>query len=251
MRNLLTILALFFSIVCYSQDQIINPYRYAAGGGGGGGNAYPTYVSVHQVASWTTTAAGDKDVSVPVQAGDFITAFGVSEDFAVGTITIATTGYTWDIRQTQSISSSCEVYGWTATAPSTTTITVRFTMTGTTGMWGGVVVVWRDSNGYDASNKAVSTSTVTTSVTSTTNNCAMVCINADWNVTAGARTWATINSITPTSGNGLEIMNREESNYFVRLAYWTDVGTAGAKTTGMTAPAGQTNSVVAIAVKGN
>ena len=95
------------------------------------------------------------------------------------------------------------------------------------------------------------TGDATVSLTTTATDSFIVSIAADWAATDGAtRTWATINSVTPTSGNGLErLYFRDASYYTIYSAYWTAAGATGAKTVGVTDPDSASFNVAAIEVK--
>ena len=84
-------------------------------------------------------------------------------------------------------------------------------------------------------------------------NSAVVAFVGDWNATDGAsRTWRTINSITPSSGGGDEVTYfRDAIHYAAYAAYWSDVGPVGTVTTGLSAPAGQKYSIIAVEVRGS
>jgi hypothetical protein len=114
------------------------------------------------------------------------------------------------------------------------------------------VLQFRDSDGVGASVSNNTTGTPSISITTTQDNSAVAVIIIDWNAADGAsRTWLTVNSITPTSGNGGErTYFRNASFYTVYAAYWSDVGAAGAKTVGLSAPGSQQYSIIAVEVKG-
>lgn len=100
----------------------------------------------------------------------------------------------------------------------------------------------RGSDGFDAassSNNGTGSGAPSWTLTTTTNNCLIVAVVVDWNAVDGAsRTWRTVNGITPTAGNGFErsyvLSGTGALTYYV--AYWPDVGAAGAKTLGLSTP---------------
>jgi hypothetical protein len=90
-------------------------------------------------------------------------------------------------------------------------------------------------------------------LTTTGANSAVINIVGDWNAVDGAsRVWRTINSITPSSGAGTEGLYLLDTGLAtIYSARWTDVGAAGSKTTGLSAPTGQKYSIIAIEVLGS
>jgi hypothetical protein len=223
----------------------------------GANPAFPTFVS-HTATVFNTITTPKTTASISVNNGDILVAYGCIEGQASSTsdsINVAGGSLTWTKNQWVKVASNTYVLVASATATSTTSITVSFTHLGNTAsLWfGGGVYVFRDSNGIGASNKTNSTGAPSMTLTTGSNNSAIVYISGDWAAVDGAsRTWRTINSITPTAGNGLEeTYFRDAAHYGVYSAYWTDVGAAGSKTVGLSAPTGQTFSIAAIEVTGN
>jgi hypothetical protein len=126
------------------------------------------------------------------------------------------------------------------------------TVANSTTIWGFGCVVFRGSGGIGASNVAVTTGTPTLSLTTQQSNSAIVVFNNDWAVVNGSgRVWNTVNGITPTAGNSLELKYELVSGLItVYSAYYNDAGTAGNITLGLSAPAGQTYTIVAAEVTG-
>lgn len=214
---------------------------------------------------WTTNANSTASVttdSFTVQANDVLVAFAVIEGYNPGsgnmTLSISdnTSGaLTWTNQQVVQVTEYTWVSVWTTTtdARSMTVTLTRSTDPGTDMYFGANVLTFRGSDGVGASNKTnVSSGAPSLALTTTTDNAAIVAANGDWNAADGSsRTWRTINSITPTSGNGLErTYFRDSAHYTVYIAYWSDVGSAGSKTTGLSAPSGQKYSIAVVEVKG-
>lgn len=118
--------------------------------------------------------------------------------------------------------------------------------------FGGNALTFRGSDGIGASSQANASGAPSLSITTTQDNSAIVVVVGDWNAVDGAsRTWNTVNGITPTSGNGYELTYfRDGAHYVAYIAYYPDAGAAGAKTVGLSAPAGQQYSIAALEVKG-
>jgi hypothetical protein len=89
-------------------------------------------------------------------------------------------------------------------------------------------------------------------ITTTGDNSAIVVFVTDWNAANGAsRTWQTVNSITPTAGNGFELTYfRNASAWTMYVGYYPDAGAKGAKTVGISAPSTMKASIVAVEVLG-
>src|SRR5436190_2512503 len=246
------ILAILFAcaLIDSCAQDVINPYRYATGGGGGGGNPYPTFMSKSET-SWSTTTT-PKTAGFSVNAGDVIVVYAISEAQAASfTVSDGTNSYT--SQQTVSALNYTKVQVWTATAAGTASLTMTITNGGSTMVWGGAVLVFRNSAGVGASSQTnVASGAPSLALTTTVANSAIVVVNGDWQAVSGSsRTWRTVNSITPTSGNGFETTYFNSGNYTVYAAYYIDVGSAAGKTVGLSAPSGQKYSIVAIEIKGD
>jgi hypothetical protein len=252
MKLILTAVVVIVAMSVTHAQNVINPYRFATGGGGGGGgNPYPTFISKSET-SWSTTTT-PKTASFSVNSGDVIVVYAVSEAQA-STFTVSDGTNTYTSRQTVSSLNFTKVQVWTATAAGTASLTMTITNGGSSMVWGGAVLVWRNSAGVGASSQTTNASGAPSlGLTTTVVNSAIVCVVGDWQAVDGTtRTWRTENSITPTNGNGLETTYfRNSANYTVYAAYYTDVGSAAAKTVGLSAPSGQKYSIVALEIKGD
>jgi hypothetical protein len=131
-------------------------------------------------------------------------------------------------------------------------MTVTFDRAGATGSFGGGVQNFRGSDGVGASSSTTGSGGPSLSLTTTQANSAIVVASSDWNAVDGTtRTWRTVNSLTPTAGNGLERSYVLLGGGFAEYAaYYSDAGTAAAKTVGLSAPTGQAYSIGAVEVKG-
>jgi hypothetical protein len=214
-------------------------------------NATPT-------ANWTSPGASStrSTNSFSVTTGDILVFVSATED---GQHTIATPtggGLTWAQQaQLGTAAANCRAAIYTTTATATTSITVSSTTGGTNHSWGFRIFQFRDSDGIGTVASSASGSTVAPSqaITTTQDNSALVYVGADWTSSDGTtRTWRTINSVTPTSGNGLETDYYRDAGgtiYAVYTGYWDDAGTAGAKTVGLTTPT-QKATIVVLEIKG-
>lgn len=213
----------------------------------------PTFVSEFETA-WNSGTTPKTTASITGLTGDVIVVCGIAENNDTSlALTIANSGsaLTWTLQQTVSATDFCYIRIWSTVLAGDQNFTVSVSRTnGGTSWFGANALQFRDSDGVGVSNGVTSGPTI--SVTTATDNSAVVVFNGDWNAVDGTtRTWETINSITPTSGNGLEVTYfRNSSHYTVYGAYYSDFGTAGTDTGGLSAPGGQKASTVYLEVLG-
>jgi hypothetical protein len=212
--------------------------------------AAPTFVSENETV-WNSSADPRTTGSISVQAGDILVAISGAEGSDGSTTCVISGGsLTWTVRQEVDVNDYTHVQVATATAASTTSITVSADWEGFPGgsEWRGLnVLVFRASDGIGASASTnVASGAPSLSITTTQENSAIVVANGDWNATDGtSRTWRT------GAGTATEVTYfRDSSHYAVYGAYHADAGTAAAKTVGLSAPSGQKYSIVAVEVKG-
>lgn len=208
----------------------------------------PTLVTEVETA-WNSATSPKTTASISVQVGDVLVAYAAQENTS-GTISTPTnsgTALTWTLRQSVDVADFCEVRVWTATATAAESITVSFGSSG--GVWfGGAVQVWRDSDGVGASSAANADGAApSVNITTTQANSAIAVCNGDWNASDGAsRTWrANAGSLTETT------YFRDSAHYSVYAGYHADAGAIGTYAVGLTAPAAQKYSIVAVEIKGS
>lgn len=204
----------------------------------------PSFVSENEVSSWSTTGASKSTSSFAVQAGDVLVAYGMTED-SPNSLSISGGSLTWTQQQLVNTSSYGRAYVWTATASSTTSITVTFTRSGS-GQYGGDVLVFRGSGGIGASSKTNTTGAPSLALTTTQANSAIVTASVDWNAVSGSsRTWRTgAGTLTETT------YATDPAHGTFYGGYHASAGAAGSKTVGLSAPSGQQYAIVAVEVKG-
>ena len=221
----------------------------------------PTLVASAGTA-YNTTTSPKTTTALNVAANDVLVDVSASADIwdaggDVMTTTNSGTAQTWTKQQTVGppLTTNCFAQASTAIqsgANASQTITDTYTSTGTP-QWGHHVLQFRNSDGIGNTVKGNSGSlaTGTINITTTQANSAIVVILADWNAGDGsARTWATVNGITPTAANGYEIAyGLSSTQYTWYVAYYPDAGAAGVKTVGVSSPTTQ-YSIVAVEVKG-
>jgi hypothetical protein len=222
---------------------------------GGTETGAPTFIQEAET-SWNTTAASKTTPAFSVQAGDVLVAFGVTENHSTTISSVSGGSLTWTQRQVVAVTDYTWVGVWTAVVDVNKTMSVTFSRGGPgdggAQLYGGNVLTFRNSSGIGASSKAnVASGAPSLNLTTTQDNSAIVCVNGDWNALTSPRAWRTIDSITPSQANGLEVSYfANGTNYGVYSAYWPDAGAAAAKTCGLTAPSGQKYAIIAVEVLG-
>jgi hypothetical protein len=214
--------------------------------------AAPTFIASYSTAY--NTGASPKTLSVTTQAGDVVVVYGGIENGAQTLGTPSGNGISFTLQQSVAISNVwASAYVWTGTdATGGTNWTLSNTISSALS-WGMTCLVFRSSGGVGASSKTnAGTAAPSLGLTTTQADSAIVVFNADWDADDGStRTWRTVNSITPTTGNSLERDYVFDSGKWTSYgAYYNDVGATGTKTVGLSVPSSQTYSIVAVEVKG-
>ena len=166
------------------------------------------------------------------------------------------TAQAFTLRGTAGAADYTEIAAYTAVVANTLTSQTISQGAGITGDWWGFAVLrFSGSAGIGATPAAEQeTNNTAPSLTFTTtgDNSAIVVFVGDWNSADGAsRVWRTVNSITPTAGNGFETTYaRDAARYTVHIGYYPDAGAAGSKTVGLSAPTTMKASIVAVEVRG-
>jgi len=188
------------------------------------------------------TLVNNKAVTVDVQQGDLLVVNAVTEDFATAKVADVSTGAeTWTLQQSVTISGNSGAYAFTAVAESTATLTVTTTLVNASSKaWGFGVSVYRSHGGVGVSDSATGSGVPELDLDVSEGSSVAAAIG-DWNAIDGAsRGW---------------LSGFEEASYFRDpVAYSVYVGvadglTAGTKQVGLSAPAGQKFSIVAVEVK--
>lgn len=210
--------------------------------------AAPTFVAEYETA-WNADTT-PKALNVTTAVGDVLVIIGMIEN-GLASLNTPTggTGLTWTLRQSISLGSDwCAVYVWTATATTAQTFSCSVSRSGSTGAWWGWVALrWSGSGGVGASSKANASGAPSLGLTTTAANSAICIGNADWNAADGtSRTWRSVNGSPATEQSYF----RNSSRYTLYAGRHTDAGAAGAKTVGLSAPAGQKYSITAVEVLG-
>lgn len=203
----------------------------------------PTLVSWNSAGFSGTT--DPKTVSVTTQVGDLLVAVGTGETTSTRPgVPTGGTGVTWTQRQTLALTNFAPVFIWTA--PVVTAETFTFSISRSAGLaeYGGGCFVLRNHGGLGASNNNNGTSgSPAISLTTTGDNSLVIQLASDWNTVAGPGTYPAVN----VAGTA-DMYTLGASGYYA--GHWTDVGAAGAKTLGLTAPTGTKFQILAIEILG-
>jgi hypothetical protein len=198
-----------------------------------------------------------KTISVTVKLGDIIIVMGIIEGQATSssdTLAVTGGGLSWSTAVKVNVAAFCHISEQHAVATSDATFNVSIAHTGNTALFFGANATgWRGSDGVGTPQKAnLASGAPSVSVTTGADASAILAYNADFNAADDTtRVWRTINGITPTAGNGLELSHQFlTTRYTLAGAVWDDVGVAGAKTAGQTTLATQKYSIIAMEIKG-
>ena len=218
--------------------------------------AAPTFVSSGNSAYGSTSTP--KTASVTTQAGDIVIVYGAAESNAVSLGTPTGNSISFALQtSTGATGNYGPTYIWSGTdSAGGAGWTLSMSRSGTSAQWGFGYLVFRSSDGLGATDSigsATSNLHPYLSLTSTQANSAIVTFLNDWDATSGgSRTWQTVNSITPTSGNGYETTySYQNGAYTVYGAYYPDVGSTGSKTVGLSNLDNSNYCVVALEIKGS
>lgn len=213
----------------------------------GGTVTSPTYISKADSPDVFNSTSPKTTAGINALTGDVLVAYAFSGD-STNTVTLSDSlGLTWTQPQTPMAVTG---YAWlgvwvTVLAAPVTGLTVSFARTGST-TFGGNVAIVRGSSGVGGSGKT-NNNTGTPSLTFTTlaDNSLVFVFNNDFNGLDGAtRAWVTsAGAFTETCYS----FNASETAYG---GYHANVGVAGSKTVGLTAPAGQVWGTIAVELKG-
>jgi plastocyanin len=204
----------------------------------------PTFINEYET-SWNSATTPKTTASFSVQAGDVLVASAMTEDAPI-TASISGGSLTWTQQQVVNVNGYGWLSIWTATVDINKTMTVTFTRGGRVGDYGGNVLQFRNARGIGASAKAnVASGTPTLNLTTTQSNSAIVVANVDWTALSGAsRTWRT------NAGSFTERSYAAVSGaYTIYSGYHANAGLIGTYAVGLSAPAGQKYSIVAVEVR--
>lgn len=211
----------------------------------------PTRVlSTTPTIGWSTSTSPQTTPVFDVQAGDLLTllAFSENEKRTLSTPTWTGSG-TWTAQRSFVLLDWSTAYLFTCLVTATATgrtVSVAGSI-GDPEHFGFIVTLWRNHGGVGVMGIA-NASGAPSLVLNCAANSAISAGNSDWNAVNGAsRIWRTVNGspIIESSYGGTV-----GSDYVNYTGYSPDVGAAGNKTVGLTAPTGQKYSIVGIEILG-
>lgn len=213
----------------------------------------PTFVAEYENSQGWGVTTTPKTVSVTTAVGDVLAILTAGEsDFTTLDLPTGGTG-TYVNQENIDVADRCSIRVDTAvTGISAQTYTLNQANSGS-GKWGFTGARFSGSNGIGAAESTNALDAAPSlSITTLQANSALVVIVGDFEANDGAsRTWLTVNGFTPTAGNGQELVYfRDAAAYTVYVAYYPDAGAAGAKTVGLSAPAGQDYTIAAVEIIG-
>lgn len=213
----------------------------------------PNLVATYSIPFGAATTP--RSVSITCAVGDVLTVEGSAETQLVWATPTSTPSLTWTLRQNVTPASTCDSIVWTTTVASGQDGTYNLTVSTTNPNayhWGIIVKRWSGSAGIGNSAKTnVNPGAPSLAITCSANS-AVSFISGDFLALSGTRTYRTVNSFTPTSGNGGEDLYLQDGGFYtVYSAHYPDVGSAGSKTVGLSAPTGQGYSICAVEILGS
>ena len=219
----------------------------------------PTFVAAYNTdwQSYGPSPFYEKTLSVSTQAGDVLVVYAGVESSSLLIDTPTGNGVTFTLQEFHDGSDNhCATYIWTGIdATGGTNWTIECVGDSEFFYWGFGVAVFRNSTGIGATDQItdIEGTAQTLDLTTTSDNSAVLLVQTDWVPVNGAsRTWATVNSITPSSGNGMELHYTYQALKYTGYAgYYSDVGSAGTKAVGVTSPANQRYTIAAVEIEGS
>lgn len=210
----------------------------------------PTFVAAYEPASnWANTTT-PKTASTTVVAGDLLVCVGGTADAAT---TLATptggTSLTWTLRQSHVLASHSGLWAWTAPVVTSETFSASIVRAGnTSNFWGFEIFRFSNHGGLGTTTKGSNSAggAPLLNITTTGDNSAIVYVSGDWNAVDGTvRTYRTLpGTLTETS------YFRDASQWGLYAGYYADAGATGVKGTGISAPTGQEDTIIAVEVLG-
>lgn len=196
--------------------------------------------------TWSSSGLTKTTPSFDVKAGDVLVAYAGQENGSYARVTVSGGSLSWTLQQEYTNGGAwADAAVWTAVVASDQTMTVNFDKGNVNNQYGGAVLTFRRTGGVGSSSKTSNSGAPSLSLTTTKANSAIVILSVDWNATNATHTWrTTAGSLTETTDVFLS------SIYTANGGYHPNVGAAGAKTVGLSAPAGQKYSIVAVEIQG-
>lgn len=203
----------------------------------------PTFITKY--AGPTPAVTSPQTVSVTTAVGDTLVCYGMTDDSPrVLATPTGGTGLNWVLSVSQAgTANTANAYMWTTNATTAQTFTFSLAASGgSSDSWCFDVLRFSGVGGIGAKVGTHTTGAPTLNVTTTKANSAIVVCNVDWNTVSGtSRTWrANAGALTETR------YNLVSSAMTVYGGYHADAGAIGTYAVGLSAPAGQTYSILGL-----
>lgn len=207
----------------------------------------PEPIGTFPTPNFTATTSPKETTELTVAKGDVLVAMATVEDDAgTQTMTISGGGLTWVEQKKLLTTSNCPMWVWTAEATEAKSFKATYTHGGGTNQWGGCVQQWRKSSGIGAvAGVNNATGAPSLAITTVQAHSAIAMFDADWEAKTGTPAYRT------GPGSYVSTVHTESaSHYTIYGGYYSDVEKAEAQTVGITSPAGQKYTIIAIEIKG-
>jgi hypothetical protein len=225
----------------------VGPLAGAAGGGLAIPPDPPVLVTSYPVYQTTVGSASLVTPSFTPAIGELLVIKGIAEDVGMLLSTPTGGGLTYTLRVSQvGVSGNVNAYIWTAPVTASASMTVTVAETGNTGVYSMVVERWSGAQlaATPATVDTRGTGAPSTTLTTVGASSIVSWLNGDWAAVSGAsRTYNTTSAVPTEDG-----YTTTAGNYTAYYAY--QIATApGAQTFGLTAPTGQTWSLLGIEIE--
>lgn len=207
----------------------------------------PIWVGKVESPTWTGGAT-QTTAALNVEPGDLLICFAATSSESTqigGPPTNSDAPLTWTLLQSFTTAGYTSVHAWAATADDARALTVTLNRSGGSSNWGMTVHQWRGALLGNAVQGSAASAAPSLPITTTAATSGISYFSGDWSAKTGTATFRTINSAAGT----VDLNAGGGSKFYA--AHWLNVGAAGSKTTGMTAPTAQKWAGIAVEIKDN
>ena len=207
----------------------------------------PIWVGKVESPTWTGGAT-QTTAALNVEPGDLLICFAATSSESTqigGPPTNSGAPLTWTLLQSFTTAGYTSVHAWAATADDARALTVTLNRSGGSSNWGMTVHQWRGALLGNSVQGSAASAAPSLPITTTAATSGVSYFSGDWAAKTGTATFRTINSAAGT----VDLNAGGGSKFYA--AHWLNVGAAGSKTTGMTAPTAQKWAGIAVEIKDN
>ena len=207
----------------------------------------PIWVGKVESPTWTGGAT-QTTAALNVEPGDLLICFAATSSESTqigGPPTNSDAPLTWTLLQSFTTAGYTSVHAWAATADDARALTVTLNRSGGSSNWGMTVHQWRGALLGNSVQGSAASAAPSLPITTTAATSGVSYFSGDWAAKTGTATFRTINSAAGT----VDLNAGGGSKFYA--AHWLNVGAAGSKTTGMTAPTAQKWAGIAVEIKDN